>query len=87
MPKAERGLPVVACSAADALVNTARLAGSLITQKLRAHRNVAGLAMEAGAIMVDHDLEAIGDKLNGWRLGPFVLIQAGHASLVADRAP
>jgi hypothetical protein len=41
--------------------------------------------MEIGPILGIHDLKAIGGALNGWRVSPFILTQAGHASLVADR--
>jgi hypothetical protein len=34
-----------------------------------------------------HDLKAVRDSLNGWRLRAIVLIQTGHASPVADRTP
>ena len=36
--------------------------------------------MEVRAILIGHDLKAIGDTLNGWRLGTFVLTKAGRAS-------
>jgi hypothetical protein len=54
---------------------------------LRVHRYVAGIATEIRPISGIHDLKAIGGALNGWRIGPFVLAQAGHASLATDRTP
>jgi hypothetical protein len=67
----------------DRMKEAATLAALL--QRLWFHRNVADAAIEVGAVPGAHDLEAIRDKLNGWRVA-VVLRQARPAGLVADRA-
>ena len=56
------------------------------TKRLWLHRDIAALAMEVETIRDIHDLKAIRDELDGWRVVA-VLRQAGQASLAADRAP
>jgi hypothetical protein len=53
---------------------------------LQFHRYVAGQATEVGAVRGAHDLEAIGEELNGWRVA-VLLRQACLAGLAADRTP
>ena len=61
--------------------------GTIASGSLRVHRDVAGPAMEVGAIQGSNDLKAICKVLNGWHVVVFALRQASHTNLLAERAP
>jgi len=63
------------------------LSGVRLSCALWIHHDVAGLAMEVGAILGCNNLKAMRDGLNGWHVVVFALRQASHTSLLADRAP
>ena len=59
---------------------------SLVEAPLRRGRNVAGSAMEIGAVLGLNDFEAVRDAINGWHISVFKLRQIDHASVAALRA-
>src|SRR6266851_4370642 len=63
-----------------------RPTGAALLQALWLHRNVAGLAMEVETKRSIHDLEAIRDNLDTWRV-VVPLREASLASLAAGRTP
>jgi hypothetical protein len=56
---------------------------SLVEAPLRRHRNVAGSAMEIGAVLDLQGLEANRNKINDWRISTFEVRQTGHAGVAA----
>jgi hypothetical protein len=53
---------------------------------LWAHNDVAGIAMEVGAILGCNNLKAIWDALHGWHVVAFALSQTSCTGLLANRA-
>ena len=62
------------------------LSGARLSWALGVHHDLAGPAMEVGAILRCNNIKAICGELNGWRVVVLALRKASHTNLVAEWA-
>jgi hypothetical protein len=62
------------------------LSAARLSWALWVHHDVAGLAMEVGAILGCNNLKVICGELNGWRVVVLALRKTSHTNLVAEWA-